>query len=239
MKLSQIRVGGTQVPSYYADMLDGRVWPEKEHASGYMKSEVDSVEVSLDDGLVGNGIGFPTHIENKTYRAALVVNELVYGDFESALPGSSVHLQPGCFGENFVVDHPDLHPNVVCIGDRFRIGDTVEFQVTGPRMPCPKVDAFNGTSGVTALGRKTGWTGCFFRVIEPGICRKGDEITLLECSFPGFTIARVAKGLWGGSDEMDNTLEFLQTLVNMDCLIPRNYRDTAKQRLKRLHASSF
>jgi hypothetical protein len=32
MKLSQIRVGGTQVPSYYADMLDGRVWPEKEHA---------------------------------------------------------------------------------------------------------------------------------------------------------------------------------------------------------------
>lgn len=240
MKLLEIRIGETQPPSFYSELLHDRHqtnWPEKEHASAYLKAEVFEVEVTLDHGLTGNGIGFPTHIENASYRTALIVNQLVYNDFEAALPGTSAKLYPGCFGENFHVNHPDLHPNVVCVGDHYRIGQNAEFVVSGPRMPCPKVDAFNGTSGVTALGRKTGWTGYFLKVIQPGVCRKGDDIVLLNRPFPGMTVTRVAMGLWGGSEEQDHSPEFLEALAKMEFLIPRNYRDTAKQRLERLHAS--
>ena len=238
MKLNLIQVGLTKPPSFYAGLLDN-CWPEKEHDSAYLKSEVDSVEVTLEDGLIGNSAGFPSHIANASYRTALVVNELVFKDYEALIPGSSANLKVGCFGENFSVNHPDLHPNTICVGDVYRIGKEALFVVSGPRMPCPKVDAFNHVQGLTALGRKTGWTGYFLKVIQPGTCFKDDEIVLMERPYPGYTITRVAQGLWGSSDEQEHSKEFLQTLAGMEFLIPRHYRDTAVQRLERLQEASI
>jgi MOSC domain-containing protein YiiM len=230
MELLDIRVGEVQSPEYYANVLPE--WPEKEYHSSYLKQSVDRVEVT-EKGLAGNGIGYPTHIDNAAYRAALVVNELVWKDFENTLPGSSANMKRGSFGENFVVNHPDLHPSVVCIGDQYQIGTAV-FQVTGPRMPCPKVDAFHGAKGVTALGKKTAWTGYFFSVITPGVCSVGDSMVLLSRPYPEFNVSRVARGLWGDSTDLENTVEFLQPLSTMECLMPRHFRETATLRLQRL-----
>ncbi len=143
-------------------------------------------------------------------------------------------MKRGCFGENFVVNHPDLLPCVVCIGDVYQIGKQAVFQVTGPRMPCPKVDSYLGLTGITALGRKTGWTGYFLQVVTEGTCETGDEIVLLNRPFPGITIEHVARGLWGDSEEQDHSESFLTTLSQIECLMPRHYRDTAIQRLQRL-----
>jgi MOSC domain-containing protein YiiM len=175
------------------------------------------------------------------YRTALVINQLVYNDFEAHLPGASSKMFPGSFGENFIVNHPRLHPSEACIGDVYRIGKDKEgaiFEISGPRMPCPKVDAYLGLTGVTALGRKTGWTGYFFKVVKPGICRKHDEIVLLERPYPGMSITRVARGLWGSAEEQESTEEFFETLAGIECLIPRHYRDVAAQRLERLRAEA-
>jgi len=167
-------VGSAQTPNYYAAILPQ--WPEKELSSSYLKNCVNSVEV-CESGLAGNEIGHPSHISDGFYRAVLVVNELVWEDFEKALPNSSKNMVRGCFGENFVVNRPDLHPNVVCVGDEYRIGNAV-FRVSGPRMACPKVDAYLDAKGVTAIGVRTGWTGYFLQIVTPGQCSVGDESRL-------------------------------------------------------------
>lgn len=210
-----------------------RQWPEHEHASAYLKEAVDRIEVSVQHGIAGNGIGFPTHIANAEYRVAMVICSAVYADFEQVLPGSSKAMYAGCFGENMFVNDPLLHPNVVCVGDVYRIGTAV-FEVTGPRMPCPKVDAFLGVSGVTALGRKTAWTGYFLRVLQAGHCQVGDVFELFERKYPGLTMTTIQQSLWGDADEQDHSEAFLTTLSRMDCLLPRHYRETATQRLARL-----
>lgn len=234
MKLLQIRVGMTQPPAVYEDMLEK--WPEKEYSSGYLKSPVDSVKAT-ESGLEGNDTGYPTHIEYASYRTALVFNELLWESFERELPGSSQKMHRGCFGENFVVNDPALLPSEVCVGDTYAIGTAV-FRVTGPRMPCPKVDAFLGTEGVTALGKRTSWTGYFLQVIQPGYCSTDDEIRLMERPHPGLTMERIAKGLWGLPEELETSEEFYSALVGADSLMPRHYRDTAALRLERLKASS-
>lgn len=232
MEVIEIRVGETRPPSFYTETVTPD-WPEAEHSSAYVKNVVPSVQVTKEDGLQGNGIGFPTHIEYAAYRSALVSNELVWADIEREIPGSIERMKRGCFGENFVVNHPDLHPGVVCVGDEYRIGTAV-FRVTGPRMPCPKVDGFLGIKGVTALGRKTSWTGYFFQVVESGVCTTGDSIVLLSRPYPTMNLMRLAKGLWGDSNEQDHSKEFLTLVSSIECLMPRHYRDTAALRLQRL-----
>lgn len=244
MEIVGLFAGETKSPQFYEEYFHEnnletlecpRQWPEKEYPSAYLKESVDKIKVSKENGIENNGVGFPTHIANAAFRSALVVHTGVYEDYENALPGSSKNMQPGCFGENILVSHPALHPREVCIGDVYRVvGSSVVFRVTGPRMPCPKVDAFVGVQGLTALGRKKAWTGYFFQVIEDGECRVGDVLELTERPYPTYTMTRIQQSLWGDSAEQDHSEEFLSQLEQIECLIPRHYRETAVQRLERL-----
>lgn len=239
MKLLHIFIGNTKSPEFYQHYFEEcstenqRIWPEKEYLSAYLKEEVVEVNVTLENGIVGNGIGYPTHIDNADFRTALIVNECVYKEFEELIPGSSSYLKPGCFGENFFVNDPALHPSIVCLGDIFKIG-SAKFQVSGPRMPCPKVDAFVGVKGITAIGRKTSYTGYFLRVLEEGNCKIGDKFELLQRPYPEISMFRVQESLWGDAEKQSRSRIFLETLANCDVLIPRHYRETASQRLERL-----
>ena len=133
-----------------------------------------------------------------------------------------------------MVDDPALLPGEVCIGDRYKIGTAV-FVVSGPRQPCPKVDAMHGVKGLTKFTLERGWAGYFLMVENEGSCFVGDAIELLDRPFPGFTLERVARGLWGPTDQLDQSFEFLSTLAQMEPLIPRHYRDVAISRLERFH----
>lgn len=229
--LLQIRVGKCLPPAAYQEKLGSEGWPT-DIPSAFYKSNVEQVEATL-DGLQGNEIGYPTHIENSVYRAALVHNVLHNAYYKEHLPDHEIH--PGDFGENFLVDHPSLIASEVCIGDEFEIGSVI-FQVSGPRMPCPKVDAAQKVKGVQKLGLERGWSGYFFRVIQPGVCKVGDEIRLVKRPHPGFTISRVASGLWGPPEMQDKSRDFLEALASMEELMPRGYRNTAQTKLDRLNS---
>lgn len=241
MELLHLFVGDIREPLFYRELFDEeaqrgaaeRSWPEKQFSSAYFKEEVSTIRVSQAQGIVGNGIGFPTHIDNAFYRTALVINTCVYDDFEKEIPGSGVKLRPGIFGENMVVSDPLLHPRVVCVGDIYQIG-SAKFVVTGPRMPCPKVDAYVGVKGLTALGKRFGWTGYFLRVIEDGECSVGDSFVLQSRPFPNLSITTIQMSLWGEDEEKNESEEFLRALSEVECLMPRHYRDTALQRLSKL-----
>ncbi len=110
------------------------------------------------------------------------VNRQIHGGPERALCAyPAIHLvwwgdrwrrrlEPGAFGENLTVvglDERNTH-----IGDRFRFGSTL-LEVSQPREPCPQLAARHAQPGLQDEIRRTGRTGWYLRVIEPGIASAG------------------------------------------------------------------
>jgi ferredoxin-NADP reductase/MOSC domain-containing protein YiiM len=82
----------------------------------------------------------------------------------------------GQFGENFTVQ--GLADDEVCIGDRYRIG-TATFEVTQPRVTCYRVGLRMNDPRIPALLVSHHRPGFYFRVLEEGDVRAGDEIIKL------------------------------------------------------------
>lgn len=80
----------------------------------------------------------------------------------------------GQFGENFTVE--GLSDAEVCIGDRYRIGRAL-FEVTQPRVTCYRVGIRLNEPEMAALLVKHGRPGFYFRVLDEGEVKAGDEIT--------------------------------------------------------------
>lgn len=95
-------------------------------------------------------------------------------------------LAYGSFGENLTVS--SLTEATVCLGDIYAIGD-VRVQVSQPRYPCWKLARRNGIKELTSLVEQRGWGGWYHRVLATGPVQAGDTYTLIERSYPDFTIA--------------------------------------------------
>lgn len=238
----EVRSGAPQSPSKVEELWKANnnnrefSWPDQKNKSSYIKPIVKGdkargIPVSF-EGVEGNRAGFPGHAADIIDRAVMVQNDLSYEHLKIKFPESASTLVRGGFGENFVVNHPSLLPSEVCIGDVYNIGSAVFF-VTGPRFPCPKVDAYHCTKGMTQYTKENGYGGFFLRVKQEGRVHPGDEIKLVHRPHPGFTIERVSRGLWGPADVQDNSASFLTALAEMPELIEQKFKDTAKQRLER------
>lgn len=86
-------------------------------------------------------------------------------------------LTPGWFGENLRVEGIDV--NASRVGERWRIGDTVELEVTMPRSPCATFARWVGGADergwVKRFGQE-GRLGPYLRVIRNGTIAAGDTI---------------------------------------------------------------
>ncbi|WP_396655475.1 MOSC domain-containing protein [Microbacterium sp.] len=90
-------------------------------------------------------------------------------------------LPPGWFGENLRVS--DLDVNAARIGERWRIGDRVEVEVTMPRTPCQTFARWVGGDD------ERGWVkrfsrerrlGPYVRVVRTGRVQAGDPIEVIH-----------------------------------------------------------
>ena len=86
-------------------------------------------------------------------------------------------LEPGAFGENFSTE--GLLESDVCIGDVYRVGGAL-VQVSQPRQPCYKMAARHGVKELALWVLETGFTGFYFRCLEPGEVRAGEGISLVR-----------------------------------------------------------
>ncbi len=89
-------------------------------------------------------------------------------------------LSPGWFGENLRVEGLDV--NAALIGERWRIGDRVEVEVTMPRTPCQTFARWVGGDD------ERGWVkrfsaerrlGPYLRVVRGGRVQAGDGIEVV------------------------------------------------------------
>ncbi|HET9875404.1 MAG TPA: MOSC and FAD-binding oxidoreductase domain-containing protein [Mycobacterium sp.] len=104
-------------------------------------------------------------------RAVLVYQIGSYRYWEQELGRSDFSY--GQFGDNFTVD--GLADDEVCIGDRYRIGSAV-FEVTQPRVTCYRVGIRMNEPQMAALLVAHHRPGFYFRVLQEGQIKAGDEI---------------------------------------------------------------
>ncbi|MFF5085121.1 MOSC domain-containing protein [Actinoplanes sp. NPDC000266] len=94
----------------------------------------------------------------------------------------------GQFGENFTVD--GLADDEVCVGDRYRIGAAL-FEVTQPRVTCYRVGIRMDDPRMPSLLVQHRRPGFYFRVLEEGEVRAGDEIVKVADGPEGLTVSEV------------------------------------------------
>jgi MOSC domain-containing protein YiiM len=103
-------------------------------------------------------------------------------------PSAKVLLVAGGFGENLTTR--GLDEDGVCIGDILRIGGVMA-QVTQPRTPCFKLGLrFEDPQMLRAMTR-SGRSGWYLRVLEPGLVEAGASITMIDRFNPSWPVARV------------------------------------------------
>ncbi|HEX2739755.1 MAG TPA: MOSC domain-containing protein [Rubrobacter sp.] len=107
-------------------------------------------------------------------------------------------LEWGAFSENLTVS--GAVETEVCIGDVFRVGDTV-VQVSQPRTPCSKLAGKNGQRLLTKWVGKTGYTGYYLRVLSEGLVRSGDAFERVENHPDLISIADVNDVIYGRSED--------------------------------------
>jgi ferredoxin-NADP reductase/MOSC domain-containing protein YiiM len=119
-------------------------------------------------------------------RAVFVYQIESYGHWQEQLKRTDfVH---GQFGENFTVE--GLPDDVVCIGDRFRIGSAV-FEVTQPRVTCYRVGIRMNEPRMPALLTASGRPGFYFRVLQEGTVGAGDDIVKVGEAEERMTVAEI------------------------------------------------
>src|SRR3954465_9120898 len=94
----------------------------------------------------------------------------------------------GQFGENFTVQ--GLDDDVVCIGDRYRIGGAL-FEVSQPRVTCYRVGLRMDDPRMPSLLVAHHRPGFYLRVLEEGEIQAGDEIVKVADGPEALTVADV------------------------------------------------
>ncbi|MWC28223.1 MOSC domain-containing protein [Paenibacillus sp. MMS18-CY102] len=150
--------------------------------SGIVKRPVAGAIHVSEQGLPGDGQADLVN-HGGPDKAVCVYGTDHYPYWEERLGRS---LSFGAFGENISLaswTEPDW-----CIGDKVRIGNAL-LQVSQPRQPCFKLAALYGAPDLADWVSKTGFTGFYLRVLEPGTFSSGDEAIVVERHPAAITIA--------------------------------------------------
>ena len=157
--------------------------------SGFVKWAVDGEVEVRPLGLAGDEQGDLT-VHGGPDKAVYAYPAIHHRAWTLDFPEHAHLFVPGGVGENLAIDgwtEADL-----CVADVHRIG-TALLQVTQPRRPCFKfVLRFDDNRLPRAMVR-TGRAGWYYRVIEPGVIRAGDPVTLVERPNPGFSFERLVE----------------------------------------------
>ena len=100
-----------------------------------------------------------------------------YELFKEALPHLEDKFVPGSVGEN--ISATGLTDERVHIGDTFLLGSAL-VQVSQPRRPCWKVNHKFANKHMAALIMSQAVSGWYYRVLECGEVKAGDQIEFIE-----------------------------------------------------------
>jgi MOSC domain-containing protein YiiM len=143
----------------------------------------------LGSGLIGDEIGDRQHHGGDDQAVYAYAREDL--DFWQEHLGRD--LASGSFGENLTT--LDLDVNGARIGERWRIGDMLELQVTDPRIPCATFRGWIDERGWLKTFTAAAIPGAYLRVVTPGVVQTGDPITVTHRPDHDVTIALVFRAM--------------------------------------------
>lgn len=112
-----------------------------------------------------------------------------YPWWKESLPG--VELPHGAFGENLTIEGFDDED--ACLGDVYRAGGALLAAVQ-PRLPCAKLGLRFDDPGMVKRFAQSLRLGVYFRVVEPGLVRRGDafgKVSAHATRLPVLELARL------------------------------------------------
>lgn len=129
-----------------------------------------------------------------------------YPTWQAEFPTAAERFRPGGFGENFVFTR--MNERNTCIGDVVSVGtDGLRLQVSLPRQPCFKLNHRFQLKNFAPNTWKTSRTGWYYRVLNEGRVRAGDEAQIVERPHPDWTIERVQEYLYFKPDQVEKIEE--------------------------------
>lgn len=190
--------------------------------SAIAKNATDDALMLGFEGLEGNQVGDPLRHGGHDKAVHLYPAEH-YGFWQEKYPGLDLLSQPGAFGENFSCT--GLTEDRLCLGDIFRLGEAL-IECSHARQPCWKLNHRFGKPDVLKTVMKTGKSGSYFRVLETGKVRAGDEFVQQYRPLPEWPLDRVFGLIIGGQHKgRDSELRALSE----NPLLAENWRLRAKQ----------
>jgi MOSC domain-containing protein YiiM len=111
----------------------------------------------------------------------------------------------GRFGENFTTSGIDV--NNALVGERWRVGDTVELQVTDPRIPCGTFRGWMNRAGWLKTFVEAARPGTYLRVLRSGTVSSGDSIDVIERPNHDVTVAKVFRAVTAERELLPDLLE--------------------------------
>lgn len=117
-----------------------------------------------------------------------------YAYWREALPSASRVLEGSpAFGEN--ISTFGITENEICIGDVVRIGK-VTLQVSQGRQPCWKLNLRFDTPDMAIRVQRSGRSGWYYRVLEPGFIEPGEAFLIADRPQPDWPLSRLMELLF-------------------------------------------
>ncbi len=143
----------------------------------------------LGSGLVGDFVGDRTHHGGHEQAVYAFAREDL-DDWQTRL---NRELPNGFFGENLTTRGLDV--SAARIGERWRIGNSVELQVTAPRTPCATFRGWVNERGWVKMFTEVARPGSYLRVVVPGSITAGDDIDIVHRPDHAVTVSLVYRAL--------------------------------------------
>jgi MOSC domain-containing protein YiiM len=119
--------------------------------------------------VAGHGVEGDYHAGRHPDRQLSLIDNAVLVEFQ----GLGIPVAPGVMGENLTVEGLPL--DSLAPGTRLRIGDGILIEVVKVRTPCSNMLEVHPD----LLRRAVGHSGLMARVLESGVVRPGDEVSIV------------------------------------------------------------
>jgi len=128
----------------------------------------------LGSGVVGDFLGDQKHHGGPSQALYAFERE----DLDRWTERLKRNLPNGFFGENLTTRGHDV--NGARLGEIWRIGDTVEVQVTTPRIPCNTFRGWIAEKGWLRTFTSDARPGAYLRILTPGFIAACDPVTVIH-----------------------------------------------------------
>ncbi len=130
----------------------------------------------------------------------------------------------GALAENLTID--SLDEAGVFIGDVHKIGEVI-LEVSQPREPCWKIGQKWHNKFFTKYIYESGETGWYYRVLQTGVIKQGDDIELIKRVNDKVSIQKANEIL----RDPKNYIELVDFLLNLDVL-SKVWKNSLEKKLK-------